>query len=77
MLRGSISLALASICSQLLLSEASAQDLSQCTASFPLACCKQSYAKHGPFGSLTGAAQEARNYDMRVCVDRLAKKKSR
>ncbi|MDA9473106.1 hypothetical protein XI03_00810 [Bradyrhizobium sp. CCBAU 65884] len=65
------------VCSQLLPSEAFAQDLSMCTASFPVACCKQSYAKYGPFGTLTGAAREARNNDMRVCVDRLAKKKSR
>ncbi len=69
--------ALAIICLPALNGIASAQDLSMCTASFPVACCKESYAKHGPFGTATGAAKQAREFDMRVCVDRLAKQKTR
>lgn len=54
-----------------------AQDLSVCTSTFPVACCKESYAKHGPFGTLSGSARRARGSDMRACVDRLARQKAR
>ncbi|GAB9155359.1 hypothetical protein BDS110ZK25_53430 [Bradyrhizobium diazoefficiens] len=58
---------------------ASAQShLSMCTtAGFPLTCCKESYAKHGPFGTSYGAAKAARDADMVACQVRLANRKSR
>lgn len=58
---------------------ASAQShLAVCTsAGFPLTCCKESYAKHGPFGSAYGAAKAAREADMAACQARLANRKSR
>lgn len=58
---------------------ASAQShLAACTsAGFPLTCCKESYAKHGPFGTAYGAAKAAREADMAACQARLANRKSR
>ncbi|QJS41058.1 hypothetical protein [Bradyrhizobium diazoefficiens] len=47
------------------------------TAGFPLTCCKESYAKHGPFGTSYGAAKAARDADMVACQVRLANRKSR
>lgn len=68
--------ALAVFCLPILATAASAQDLSVCTSTFPLACCKESYAKHGPFGTLHGAARRARDADMRACIARLESKKA-
>lgn len=58
---------------------ASAQShLAVCTTGgFPLTCCKESYAKHGPFGTAYGAAKAARDADMAACQARLANRKSR
>jgi hypothetical protein len=56
---------------------ASAQDLSMCTANgFPVSCCQQSFKQYGPFGGQTGAAKEARMFDLRVCEERTAQKKA-
>ncbi len=46
-----------------------AQDISMCTNSgFSVRCCKQSLAKHGPFGSAYGQAKAARESDMQKCM---------
>lgn len=55
-------------------SPAFAQDLSMCTSTFPVACCKQSYAKYGPFGSANGQAKENRLAELQACAAKKAKK---
>ena len=52
-----------------------AQDhLALCTsAGLPVTCCKESYAKHGPFGTARGPAKQAREADMAACQARIAK----
>jgi hypothetical protein len=54
----------------------SAQDLSMCTSNgVSVSCCQQSFKQYGPFGGQTGAAKEARMFDLRVCQERTAQKK--
>lgn len=55
-------------------SAASAQDLSMCTATFPVARCKASYAKYGPFGSAHGNTEAARMAELQACQARKAKR---
>ncbi len=46
-----------------------AQDISMCTNSgASVRCCKQSLAKHGPFGTATGQAKLNREADMQKCM---------
>lgn len=46
-----------------------AQDISMCTNNgFSVKCCKQSLAKHGPFGTAQGQAKALREADMQKCM---------
>jgi hypothetical protein len=52
-----------------------AQDLSMCTATYPVSCCKNSYAKFGPFGGANGEAKERRRAELDACAAKQKTKK--